>query len=293
MSGGAKPAEVRAVVRGTESLTSYLSMTDAEVRSEGLPVLRPGDLPGGEWWALCPGDEDWPRGLEHLSSPPGVLFGVGEKSSLHRCVAAVGTRRMSRIGESAAEAVAEAGLAVSAAVVSGLAVGCDTAAHEAALKSGCLTVAVIPTWVRDVYPAANRDLVERILESNGAVVSENLPGSRPTPANLFGRNRLIAALGWLMVPCEGDRGSNGTMNAVTNAVKLDRPVVVPQVRGRWRNHPGAWLLEQLGSDHPESVVAKIRKDTSARRFPIANAVCENREDMKDAFRVLMHFTPLS
>lgn len=137
---------------------------------------------------------EYPERLRHIPSPPAVLYIRGD---LLECdtlaVAVVGTRRPTRYGLEATRRIV-AGLAASGVTVaSGLALGIDAVAHEAALDAGGRTLAVLGSGVDVIYPARHRDLAGRIAAS-GAVLSEYALGTRPDARNFPPRNRIISGM---------------------------------------------------------------------------------------------------
>ena len=146
-------------------------------------------------WIGGPG---YPERLRTIAAPPPVLFvrsrTPGALALFDRaCVAVIGTRQPTGYGEQAAVRLARDLAAQGAVVVSGLAAGIDTRAHEGALACGGATVAVLANGIDTVYPRENEGLAERIAAS-GAVVTELPPGTPPR-ANLFpARNRIISGL---------------------------------------------------------------------------------------------------
>ncbi len=153
-------------------------------------------------WLAQPGhhllgwhDPAYPPQLRRLSSPPLALFVDGDPALLwHPSVAIVGSRAPSPGGRDNARRfardLAEAGFCV----VSGLAAGIDTAAHEGALAAPSgLTVAVLGTGPDLAYPRENAALRDRVA-ARGAVVSEHLPGTQARPSHFPSRNRILAGL---------------------------------------------------------------------------------------------------
>ncbi|HKU84774.1 MAG TPA: DNA-processing protein DprA [Casimicrobiaceae bacterium] len=154
-------------------------------------------------------DGDYPRALLDIGHAPPVLFYIGVKTLLNTpAIAIVGSRMATPQGRNTARdfanALADAGLTI----VSGLAHGVDSAAHEGALPTAASTLAVIGTGPDRVYPARNRDLARRIAE-RGGIVSEFLPGTPPRKENFPRRNRLISGLarGVLVVEATLSSGS--------------------------------------------------------------------------------------
>jgi len=167
-------------------------------------------------------EEAYPKELLIAPDPPVVIYLRGKVPKGVK-VSIVGSRRCSEYGRRVAyqlsRYLAEGGVTV----VSGLAFGVDTAAHEGALRGG-KTVAVLGSSLDSIYPAANRELARRIANS-GAVISE-FPLGVGTRREFFPRrNRLISALGEVLVVVEAQERS-GTFITVDYALKMGKEVFV-------------------------------------------------------------------
>jgi DNA processing protein len=138
--------------------------------------------------------EDYPSLLRDAQNPPAALFVAGDPDCLWSPqIAVVGARSSSGAGLANARVFARAFVVAGNVVTSGLAEGVDGAAHDAALKSGGKTVAVLGTGPDLVYPRQHKELALRII-ANGALVSEFPPGTPGKPEHFPSRNRIIAAL---------------------------------------------------------------------------------------------------
>lgn len=154
-------------------------------------------------------DPRYPALLAQLPDPPLLLYIKGRIELLARpAVAVVGSRNASMQGKANAEGFARALSQAGLCVVSGLAMGIDTAAHEGALQGPGATIAVIGTGIDRVYPARNRDLAHRIAQ-DGCIVSEYPLGMPPVAANFPRRNRVISGLaaGVLVIEAAAQSGS--------------------------------------------------------------------------------------
>lgn len=167
---------------------------------------------------------DLPHRLGDLPRPPSTLYLHGE---LPRgpAVAVVGTRRPTpeavTFTKSLAATLSEAGVAV----LSGGAVGIDSAAHEGALGAGTPTVVVAPAGFEFPFPELNRDLFSSILADGGAYLSL-VPDEQPARTSaFFARNACLAALAHVVVVVEAPFRS-GARNAARWAKKLSRPLLV-------------------------------------------------------------------
>lgn len=139
------------------------------------------------------GEDHYPRQLSVIDSAPPTVWVRGAPEIFERpSIAVVGSRNASALGLRTARQMARELGEAGRIVVSGLARGVDAAAHEAALERG--TIAVLPGGVDVVYPPENRRLAERILEEDGALISECAMGVEPTGRHFPRRNRLISGL---------------------------------------------------------------------------------------------------
>lgn len=158
---------------------------------------------------ICYSDEAYPSRLKELYAPPTLLYCLGDlPSDDSLAIAVVGTRQITEYGHEAATRLSM-GLARSGAVVvSGFALGVDSAAHKGALKAGGKTVAVIGCGLNYDYPAGQREL-KRLISQNGAVISEYPPDTRPDRFTFPTRNRIIAglSLGTLVIEAGFKSGS--------------------------------------------------------------------------------------
>jgi DNA processing protein len=141
-------------------------------------------------------DAAYPTRLRQIELPPHVLFVSGDVRALSapRAVAIVGTRRPTDAGRRLAARISGVLARNGAAVVSGLAVGIDGAAHAACLAEGGTTVAILGGGHGALYPRSHRKLADAIATAGGAVISEFPPEVAPRPGTFPRRNRLISGL---------------------------------------------------------------------------------------------------
>lgn len=168
----------------------------------------------------------YPSSLADLhQSCPLVLYLKGDVSLLdapHR-LAIIGTRYPTTQGYQDAYQIAKEEAQRGAVIISGLAIGCDEAAHRGALDAGGRTIAVVATGLDQVYPTVHRPLQERLLAQGGLVISELPLGVSLEPYRLIQRNRILAGLAKALLVVECGRTS-GTMHAVRFAERCHRPV---------------------------------------------------------------------
>lgn len=186
--------------------------------------------------------ELYPELLRQIHAPPLVLYVWGELSIRdRRALAVVGTRRMSRYGRECAKQLsfqlARAGLTI----VSGLAYGIDTVAHEAALAAGGRTIAVLGSGLAHLYPPENRGLAAKIAE-NGAVISQFPIETKPDPRLFPARNHIVSGMCEGVLVVEGNRKS-GSMLTAQAALSQNRNVYAV---------PGP--IDRPGSAGPHSLI---------------------------------------
>ena len=188
-----------------EKLAERLLTADNATAVEA--ALAWGRQPGHHILTLA--DPEYPQRLLDISDPPTVLYVRGSLSALAQpAIAIVGSRNATPQGEGNARAFAGALANAGLAIVSGLALGIDAAAHRGALAAPGTTIAVIGTGADRLYPARNRELAMEIAEK-GAIISEFPLGTPAAAANFPRRNRLISGLadGVLVVEAAVESGS--------------------------------------------------------------------------------------
>ena len=160
-------------------------------------------------------DPAYPPLLHSIFNRPPMLFvaGAWDQRRDYSAVAVVGTRRATESGLRRARVVVKELAAAGITVISGLALGIDTAAHETALARGARTVAVLGSGLRRVYPPANRGLAQRILASGGALLSQFFPDQPPTRWTFPKRNVVMSGLTVATIVVEAGETSGAKMQA--------------------------------------------------------------------------------
>ena len=188
--------------------------------------------------ALCRHADRHPAGLHDLSDAPAVLHVRGDLERLRiltasPSVAIVGARKASDEGRQTARSIGRGLSAAGVTVVSGMAFGIDSAAHDGALDAGANTVAVLACGPEIPYPRSRAGL-HRTIARHAAVVSELPPGTAPYRWAFPARNRIIAALAGLVVIVEAAERS-GSLITADIAMDLGRDVgAVPGSPLSWR-----------------------------------------------------------
>ncbi|RMF08600.1 MAG: DNA-protecting protein DprA [Candidatus Neomarinimicrobiota bacterium] len=169
-------------------------------------------------------DDKYPQLLRKIYSSPVLLYIRGDWEVLHQdALAVVGTRSMTNYGRTVTRRLVQDLVEMGLVIVSGLALGIDTVAHEAALEYGGKTVAVLGSGIDRIYPDRNRSLARRIVDGGGALVSEFPIGTKPDAPNFPQRNRIISGLSLGTVVVEAGHRSGAILTAL-NAVDQNRDV---------------------------------------------------------------------
>jgi len=211
-------------------------------------------------------DEDFPPLLREIPCPPVLLFGKGERSLLQQAmVAVVGSRHASHYGREQAHAIAT-GLARRGLVIcSGLAMGIDAAAHNAAVSARLPTVAVLGSGIERVYPAQNRALAQQI-QACGLLLSEFPLHAAPLASHFPRRNRIISGLSLGVIVIEATLRS-GSLITARLAMEQNREVfALPGAVSRNQSRgchqllrEGAALVE-VAEDVIEVLAPQLRTD---------------------------------
>ncbi len=178
-----------------------------------------------DWRVWAFGREGYPDDMLRLDDPPAALFVHGDPGDMTTPrVAIVGTRQPTEWGLRTARAFAAEAARLGAVVVSGLAWGIDTAAHDETVARRGRTWAMLPSGLDFVVPESNRGLAARIVE-RGCLISEYLPGTRARPTFFVERDRLQAAMARVVVVVE-TAPTGGTWHTIKAAREIRVPVCV-------------------------------------------------------------------
>ncbi|MBI1318194.1 MAG: DNA-protecting protein DprA [Candidatus Hydrogenedens sp.] len=197
-------------------------------------------------------DEAYPLRLAEIYGPPSVLYvrGTLQESDAH-AIAIVGTRHATEYGRRMARELAQQLASRGVTVVSGLAAGVDTAAHEGALEAGGRTIAVLGNGVDIVFPAENAELMHRITRS-GAVVSPFPMGAKGFKGNFPIRNRIISGMTLGTLVIEAPPGS-GALITARDAAEQGREVFALPGQVSNPNSRGPHALLKEGAKLVETV----------------------------------------
>ncbi len=170
-------------------------------------------------------DEDYPALLKEIYAAPPVLYVRGQLPKPDRpALAVVGTRAFTNFGKVATAQLIEPVAAAGVIIVSGMALGIDGCAHQAALAAGGTTVAVLGSGVDVLYPPQHTKLAEDIIAQGGAVVSEFAPGTIPEPGSFPRRNRIVC--GWSQATLVVEAGvKSGALLTAREAAEQNRDVL--------------------------------------------------------------------
>lgn len=253
---GLKPDQISII----EQEIDYVSDLLAELASQSKGVLM--------IW-----EERYPRLLREISMPPLALFYSGEIGCMDTdSVAIVGSRRPSlggiKFARKLANDLAEAGFTI----VSGLARGIDTAAHQGALEAGGRTIAVLGSGLDVIYPIENKALAEEICR-DGLIISEQWLGTPPLKQNFPMRNRIISGLCLGTIVVEAGETS-GALITANFALEQDRQVfavpcspLLPQSRGVNRLLKEGAILVESAYD----IIEEIKPQIANRAIDVMNS----------------------
>jgi DNA protecting protein DprA len=191
------------------SLSEPVKAAIAEARQQADPLALLENLWADDIKICCVEDDDYPELLRSIYDPPYMFYCRGCLDILNNfCMGIVGSRAATTYGKVQARRFGNELANQGIAVVSGMARGIDTEAHQGALAAGGKTAAVLGSGLKVVYPQENLKLFNRICES-GLVISEFRPLTHPEPGNFPVRNRIIAGLcrGVLVVEAKQKSGA--------------------------------------------------------------------------------------
>jgi DNA processing protein len=254
--------------------------------------LRKVDRAGA--WLLPAEDPRYPELLRLTADPPPLLYVRGQLTEAdERAIAIVGTRKATRAGREVAANFARDLAANGMTVVSGLAHGIDTAAHEGSLAAGGRTIAVLGTGIDIDYPPENRTLADRISEQ-GAILSEFPIGTQPIGRNFPKRNRVMSGISLGVLVTEAPANSGALITADFAAEQGREVFAIPgsiyNKMARGTNQliqDGAKLVMDVGDILDELNIAHTTIQTQVRTEQVAPS-----NDIEHALLNILHADPI-
>ncbi len=238
-------------------------------------------------------DSNYPNLLREIPDAPSEIYVSGnvfeELQAGAPLISIVGTRKATLSGRSFAREIASKLCKQGLVIVSGLAMGIDTAAHEGALAAGGRTIAVLARGLDFIYPRQNENLARKIVETGGAIISEYPVGVPALPHQFLERNRIISGLSIATIIIEAPRESGALVTARLAAEQGREAFVFPGPV----NHPNYYGSHKLIRDGARLVSSfnDILEDLSEifnLQFSIFNQAQKPKtENIKDENQLLI------
>ena len=230
---------------------------------------------------LSYGDPLYPHYLAICDDAPALLYCRGniERLADIRVVAVIGTREHTAMGQIIAERTVGWLVANGQTIVSGLAIGIDTIAHETCLRKGGRTMAILVD-VDKIYPATNKALAEQIIKQGGLLIAENPPGTAMHPPLLAKRDRIQAGLSTAVFPIETSI-NGGTMHAVKAAQSYERLIYAPNADAMYsapsvpqREGITSLLLNKKAKPYNKDNYSEILEKITQKEFELSNKISD-------------------
>lgn len=225
-------------------------------------------VPGLRYREVSREDPEYPPGLDATEDPPDRLWVAGrDLRSFGSMVTIIGARRANQYGLNQAHRLAGDLAVGGVCIVSGLARGCDAAAHDGALEAGGDTIAVLGSGVNMCYPAGSRALYAEIAE-RGALVSAMPPGADAHRGSFLYRNGIMVAMSVAVIVVQGDKESAAVNTGMRAAEKGRGNVFAVPGSIEWPQSHGVHDLLKAGAH-----------------------VCTKAGDLQDRLRGLLQWDP--
>ena len=222
-------------------------------------------------------DPEYPSSLKEISQPPHALYIKGKlpNDSIPK-IAIVGTRRCTSNGKTNAYKFGEELAKNKIIIVSGLALGIDTAAHEGALSAKEITLAVLAGGLENIYPAQNQKLADQIINSGGALISEYPLFSQIYLGRFLARNRIVSGLSKGILLIEAPQKS-GSLSTASFALQQNRNVYVVPGPINHPNYKGSHDLIKAGASlvtEPNDILTDLGLATTSAKSILEKTLSE-------------------
>ena len=201
-------------------------------------------------------DKQYPKSLKEIDNPPKLLYALGDLNILNeKCITVVGSRNMTEYGRMITKKFVKELVEAGFCIVSGMAVGIDSVAHQTCIENNGKTIAVLGGALDRVFPPENRGLFKSIINNGGCVISEYEPGTSVQKMYFVERNRIVSGLSLATLVIEATYRS-GTSITANNTLKQGRKLFcIPNSIGN-KNSAGIMSLLRKGAK-PVSKASEI------------------------------------
>lgn len=159
-------------------------------------------------------DKLYPSNLRKIKDPPQFLYIEGNKNILNNfSVSVVGSRIHSEYGQKMCEKFTKELVEYNITIISGMAKGIDSIAHNTCIENGGTTIAVLPSGLNNIYPSENKELYYKIIDSGGTIISEYDPNSEYDKKKPIERNRIVSGLSIATLVVEAGYNSGSSITA--------------------------------------------------------------------------------
>jgi len=225
---------------------------------------------------------DYPKRLQHCYDSPIIIYSKGVSDlNVEKIVGVVGTRNISEYGKMLTEKLVSQLASDNVLVVSGLAYGVDTYAHNAALKNNLVTAAVLAHGFQTIYPAANLGLAKRIVDSGGCLLTEYISGTEPDRENFPKRNRIVAGMIDCLIVVES-ASKGGALITAEIANTYDREVFA--FPGRIGDHYSEGC-NRIIKEHKANILTDVEDIRNIMRWS------EDKKNCAKQMRMFRDFSP--
>lgn len=236
-------------------------------------------------------NEKYPSLLKEIMNPPKNIYFLGNFPILKPHIAIVGTRKASFYGKELAFKMAKELSNLGFIIVSGLALGIDSYAHLGALNSkNPQTIAVLANGLDIIYPKTNSNLFKKILENNGAIISEYQIKTPPLPFQFLERNRIISGLCIATIIIEAPLKS-GTLTTARWALEQGREVFVFPGDVNNKNFFGSHLLIRNGARLVSNLndILEDLKEILEKQYPnfLKNIKNQNKVELDKIDKIIL------
>ncbi len=239
-------------------------------------------------------DPLYPAALKNIASPPKLLYVLGNLEPLAntRSVSIVGSRAVTPYGKQITTMLATDIASRGMAIISGLAMGVDALAHQAAINSGGYTVAVLANGLDTIQPANNRNLALAILKSGGAIISEYPEETAPFKQHFIARNRIVSALGDGLLITEAGQAS-GSLHTANFALEQGKAVMAVPGNITSSNSRGTNSLIKTGATPVTDIADVLNALQLEEKTTHVNVVAANAEEAAILDRMKLGMTDIN